>query len=148
MATPTPIISKNPLSISLPLTAPTGKIRVKQRDTFSEYGQPVAVKTTKMQNSNYVEWQIGYDLLANEDLTKEKQRAVGVQPMLYVCIPITELEFKKQVIGRPLETKEYGKWNVTLDVAEFSLEVFKMFGMLTENTITMFVKFSKHCLMT
>lgn len=34
MATPTPIISKNPLSISLPLTAPTGKIRVKQRDTF------------------------------------------------------------------------------------------------------------------
>lgn len=101
-----------------------------------------------MQNSNYVEWQIGYDLLANEDLTKEKQRAVGVQPMLYVCIPITELEFKKQVIGRPLETKEYGKWNVTLDVAEFSLEVFKMFGMLTENTITMFVKFSKHCLMT
>lgn len=236
MATPTPIISKNPLSISLPLTAPTGKIRVKQRDTFSEYGQPVAVKTTKMQNSNYVEWQIGYDLLANEEnknytslkntftnykkelkyayelseivyyslkncllresqikdtyntianykkenfldnidtmditrthpkevkinnmdffymsvsyplivkrfknyqiyveiLTKEKQRAVGVQPMLYVCIPITELEFKKQVIGRPLETKEYGKWNVTLDVAEFSLEVFKMFGMLTE----------------
>ena len=67
MATPTPIISKNPLSISLPLTAPTGKIRVKQRDTFSEYGQPVAVKTTKMQNSNYVEWQIGYDLLANEE---------------------------------------------------------------------------------
>lgn len=67
-----------------------------------------------------------------EILTKEKQRAVGVQPMLYVCIPITELEFKKQVIGRSLETKEYGKWNVTLDVAEFSLEVFKMFGMLTE----------------
>lgn len=47
MATPTPIISKNPLSISLPLTAPTGKIRVKQRDTFSEYGQPVAVKNNQ-----------------------------------------------------------------------------------------------------
>ena len=35
------ICNANGLSVSLPLTQPTGKIRVKERSLFSEYGNPV-----------------------------------------------------------------------------------------------------------
>lgn len=230
------LASKEVLKVSLPLTRPTGKIRIKERSFFGDYGLPVAGRTNKLGLSNYVEWQIGYDLLANaenrsktslNDLTftnyknerkyayelseilyysincglmdikqartayskiqnmpesctlekredmaicrtnplptnvngmnffrmtvkypilvhkfgqydiyaevtiKEKQRAVGIQPMLYVCLPITTLRFNTDVVGRTLGPKETADWIIGKEEASLSLELFTIFGMLT-----------------
>lgn len=228
-------IDNNRISFVLPLTQPTGKVRVKERNSFYEYGNPVAVRQTALTLRHYVEWQIGYDLLFNDDnknkttltnksfinyknecklpyelseivyysynnqfinlddikklyddikntretidvldemqinrtnsietsingidfykmkvsyplivhkfgkydiyaeiMNREKQRAIGVQSMLYVCLPITSLEFTKNPIGRVLDSNESAKWIIEKDEASLSLELFRIFGMLTE----------------
>lgn len=220
--------------VNLPLTKPTGKIRIKRRSFFAEYGAPVAPRQVPLTQSSYVEWQIGYDLLAsseNQDKTslgdstfknykgetkfayelseivlyawrhglvndadivkcisdirsvsdantfeetasisrtnpkevninglpfyemnvsyplfvhrfgqyeifaeimiREKQKAVGTQAMLYVCLPITALTFLKQPIGRTLEAKECAEWHIGREEAALSLELFRVFGMLS-----------------
>ena len=48
--------------VDIPLTSPTGKIRIKSRSMFYEYGIPHATRTVPLTQNNYVEWQIGYDL--------------------------------------------------------------------------------------
>ncbi len=48
------------LIIELPLTNPTGKIRVKRRSETSNYGLPIATRTEKFTENDYVEWQISY----------------------------------------------------------------------------------------
>lgn len=220
--------------VNLPLTKPTGKIRVKRRSVFSEYGLPVRPRQDPLTQTNYVEWQIGYDLLANEenqvktslaDLTfenykgetkfayelseivfyakkhgllddaaicdcyenirsvkeietfeataditrtnpkivqknglefyemhvsyplfvhrfgqyeiyaeiviREKQKAVGTQAMLYVCLPVMALKFAKEPIGRVLAAKECGEWHIGKEEAGLALELFRVFGMLS-----------------
>lgn len=220
--------------VNLPLTKPTGKIRIKQRSFFAEYGAPVAPRQVPLSQSSYVEWQIGYDLLASSEnqkktsltdstfknykgetkyayelseivlyawqhgqvkdadivkcisdirsvsdtntfeetasisrtnpkgviinglpfyemnvsyplfvhrfgkyeifaeiMIREKQKAVGTQAMLYVCLPITALTFLKQPIGRTLEPKECAEWCIGREEAALSLELFRVFGMLS-----------------
>lgn len=230
------IFDRSELSVVLPLTQPTGKIRIKERSFFSEYGLPVAARQTRLGLKHYVEWQIGYDLLAkseNEEKTslrsmmfknykgenkfayelseilyysyqrglvdlasirdayvaissipeedtferldsmnisrtnpkevdinglpfyqmlvsypmlvhkfgkydiyaevviKEKQRAVGTQAMLYVCLPLSTLRFKRQAIGRVLDARETAEWIIGGEEAALSLELFRVFGMLS-----------------
>ena len=72
-----------------------------------------------------------YDIYA-EIMNREKQRAVGVQPMLYVCLPITSLKYKEQPLGRILDSNECGEWVIGKEEARLSLELFRIFGMLTE----------------
>ena len=55
--------------VDIPLTTPTGKIRIKSRSMFYEYGAPHATRREPFTQNNYVEWQIGYDL---EDKQKDK----------------------------------------------------------------------------
>ena len=220
--------------VNLPLTKPTGKIRVKRRSAFYEYGQPVRPRQDALTQANYVEWQIGYDLLAEESnkpktslgattftnykgemkfayelseivfyarahgflddasirdchgkimsvkedetfeataeitrthpravqknglefyemrvsyplfvhrfgqyeiyaeiVIREKQKAVGTQAMLYVCLPVTSLTLAKNPIGRVLEAKECGEWHIGREEAALSLELFRVFGMLS-----------------
>lgn len=74
-----------------------------------------------------------FDILV-EIIIKEKQRAVGVQPMLYVCFPITHLSPNKNkpaLLGRKADLKECA--NLTLDEKDkaFVLEAFKIFGILS-----------------
>jgi len=45
--------------IKLPITRPTGKVRVKRRERG--FGEPVATRQYPMLDSDYIEWQIGYD---------------------------------------------------------------------------------------
>lgn len=228
--------SDNELKVTLPLTKPTGKIRIKERSFFSEYGLPVAGRTQNLGLTNYVEWQIGYDLRADasnksntslqdstfmnykgerkyayelseilyysvkhgllspeqikttyveikgvlesatlekredmaicrtnpqptnvngvdffrmtvkypmlvhkfgqydiyaEVMIKEKQRAVGTQAMLYVCLPLTSLKFKRNIVGRTLDAKETADWIIGEEEAALSLELFRIFGMLS-----------------
>lgn len=44
-----------------------GKIRIKERFAFSDYGIPVAPTQTIMTPKHYIEWQIGYDKVVNKN---------------------------------------------------------------------------------
>lgn len=230
------VCNSHELKVVLPMTLPTGKVRIKERSFFAQYGVPVAPRQIPLGQKNYVEWQIGYDLLATnenrgktslsslefrnyknelklayelseilfysvqnklisiaqvknlyslikavpEDLTfekmdsmnisrtnpqevsvnglpfykmmvsypmlvhkfgqydiyaeiviKEKQRAVGTQAMLYVCLPLSSLRFKKSVFGRTLDAHETADWVIGREEAELALELFRIFGMLS-----------------
>ena len=229
--------SDQTLAVAVPLTSPTGKVRIKRRSCFSEYGAPVAAKQEPFTQLSYVEWQIGYDVVVedNENLElttlpeerytgangktkalyelsefiyyfyrwglierwalldvknflqnlsaekfvdypdnfaiyrshpvpkqflgidffymqvkypllvykfapyeilveitiKEKQRAVGVQPMLYFCFPITELTTKKQLLGRTAETNETANFIISRANIDIFLNMLKIFGILS-----------------
>lgn len=62
---------------------------------------------------------------------REKQRAVGVQPMLYFCFPITELKSDDPLIGRCANTKEFGYFEINKNNAFIIIEMVKIFGMLS-----------------
>lgn len=233
------IIPGKEIRVALPLTAATGKIRVKRRSVLAEYGVPVATRREAFGLDCYVEWQIGYDAVvadseklklttlpekrfvgANgrekalyelseylfllrewkflsrkefselakklkaiprehlfdvhpdlaikrcyptektlngvqflstrveyplvihkfgpyeivaEIITREKQRAVGVQPMLYFCVPVTELAANPPLVGRVAECKETADFIVNRSNARVFLELLHLFGMLSES---------------
>jgi hypothetical protein len=61
MNVPAKIFTTNgKLIIKLPLTNPTGKIRVKRRSRTSNYGLSIATRTESFTKDDYVEWQISY----------------------------------------------------------------------------------------
>jgi hypothetical protein len=220
--------------VDIPLTTPTGKIRIKSRSMFYEYGNPHAARSKPITQNNYVEWQISYDLedkgkhnsslphisfiasnrkkkvlyelseylyyfyswdmitsselksiieflseLDEENLLsnhpdcritrthpvekqinnttffgmtlnypqlvykfgiyeilaeitiREKQKAVGVQPMLYLCFPITDLQVGENLIGRTAKTKETGKFVIDESNYRIVIEMVRIFGMLS-----------------
>ncbi len=224
--------------ISIPLTTTSGKTRIKQRDNIYGYGLPFASRSSKLNQKNYIEWQIGYDLEINhhkislttlpnltftaynekekslyelseylyylskfkiitiselrelknyindipkdqliskhshclikrthpvletinhldfeilkieypqlihkfknyeviaEITIKEKQRAIGIQPMLYFCFPITELFSKEPLIGRTANKKEFADFKINEDNAFIIIEMIKIFGMLSDS---------------
>jgi hypothetical protein len=51
--------------IEIPITTPTGKIRIKERKSYTDFGLPVATRQRCFNENMYVEWQIGYDLEIN-----------------------------------------------------------------------------------
>ncbi len=220
--------------VDISLTTPTGKIRIKSRSMFYEYGNPHAARSKPITQNNYVEWQISYDLedkgkhnsslphisfiasnrkkkvlyelseylyyfyswdmitsselksiieflseLDEENLLsnhpdcritrthpvekqinnttffgmtlnypqlvykfgiyeilaeitiREKQKAVGVQPMLYLCFPITDLQVGENLIGRTAKTKETGKFVIDESNYRIVIEMVRIFGMLS-----------------
>ena len=230
----------NKIFVEIPLTAQSGKARVKIRNSFYEYGLPTATRQIPFSQKHYIEWQIVYDadksdnekinitslkntefiganvrkkalyelseylfyfikwgiieineindilkFLENIDsndfldskfqilrshpmqkdilgidfycsevkypllvhkfsgfdilieiIIKEKQRAIGVQPMLYVCFPITELKptnNKSSLLGRVAESKECAYLILDSKDKQFLLETFKIFGILSES---------------
>ncbi|PIT96577.1 restriction endonuclease, partial [Candidatus Campbellbacteria bacterium CG10_big_fil_rev_8_21_14_0_10_35_52] len=74
----------------------------------------------------------GYEIVTEIKIT-EKQYAVGTQPMLYLCFPITELKAKISLIGRTAETKEIAYFEITKNNIKVFLEILKMFGTLSNN---------------
>lgn len=227
------------IKVPILLTTTSGKIRVKNRSMINEYGVPVATRRDGFSQSNYIEWQIGYDVIKKEtdklaesslpgtnfvgangkekalyelseyifwfyrwgiisekDLAEiekylreipeenlldenrelqidrshpiaktindfefdyaqvkypllihkfgkyeiiteikitEKQRAVGTQPMLYLCFPITELFAKKPLVGRVAEAKESADFAISRENISVFLKILKMFGILSKN---------------
>ena len=53
-------VGKGKLIVKLPLTTPTGKIRVKRRGRTSNCGIPIATKREVFKEIDYVEWRISY----------------------------------------------------------------------------------------
>ena len=223
------------IKVLLPVTEHTGKIRVKQRNMFIEYGLPIATRQKPLNQNCYMEWQISYgtailefgvdnekpisfqlyndknnhfselseylyyfmkwgvispneinelktqlkllkeqDFISNnphcqikrteldqtlnicgsnflmmkaeypqliydfkpynliaEITIKEKQRAVGNQPMLYVCIPVSELITNPPLIGRSAATKEHAEFILDENNYEVVLHLVKIFGILS-----------------
>jgi len=229
------------ITVAIPLTTTSGKIRVKQRDNIYGYGLPFASRSKKFNLNNYIEWQIGYDIevgkeysnkieqnlttvkdisflayngkmkylyelseylfyfakfgiftvadlqklkseissidknslidshphcqikrthpredningldfevlkieypqlihkfgdfeIITEITIREKQRAVGVQPMLYFCFPITKLESDEVLIGRTAKKKELAYFKFNKDNAYIVFEMLRIFGMLS-----------------
>ncbi len=73
-----------------------------------------------------------YEILTEIKIT-EKQYAVGVQPMLYFCFPVTELISPKHLIGRTAETKETADFEINSSNISIFLEMLKIFGILSKN---------------
>lgn len=227
------------IEVPILLTAVSGKIRIKNRSIVNEYGTPVAVRRDGFALTNYIEWQIGYDVVKKEaeklaesslpetefigangkikalyelseyiwyfykwnvisreelegvinylnsiqanDLIDnnselqidrshpiakningfdfeytqvkypllvhkfngyeiiteikitEKQYAVGTQPMLYLCFPITELKTEVNLVGRVAEVKEIASFEITENNIKVFLEMLKMFGILSNS---------------
>ena len=74
-----------------------------------------------------------FDILV-EIIIREKQRAIGSQPMFYVCFPITQLvsfKNKSALLGRVAETKEFAYLVLDSKDKQFLLESFKIFGILS-----------------
>lgn len=71
-----------------------------------------------------------YEIIA-EIMIREKQRAVGIQPMLYFCFPITQLQPDSILLGRCANIKEFAKFEFNGENAFIILEMIKIFGMLS-----------------
>jgi len=71
-----------------------------------------------------------YEVIA-EITIREKQRAIGIQPMLYFCLPITELKSDNPLIGRCADTKEFAYFEINKNNAFIIIEMIKIFGMLS-----------------
>ena len=54
--------NKKIIVVEIPLTTPTGKIRIKERRNFMDTGIPVATRQKPFNHKMYVEWQIGFDI--------------------------------------------------------------------------------------
>ena len=73
-----------------------------------------------------------YEIVAEIKIT-EKQYAIGTQPMLYLCFPITELENSEKLLGRTAETKELATFNINENNISVFVEMLKLFGMLSKS---------------
>jgi len=74
----------------------------------------------------------GYEIVTEIKIT-EKQYAVGTQPMLYLCFPVTKLKAKTNLIGRTAKTKEIAYFEITENNIKVFLEMLKMFGVLSNS---------------
>lgn len=91
---------------------------------------------------NYMYAKIEYPLLIykfdkyeiiTEIVVREKQYAVGTQPMLYFCFPITELKDSGKLLGRVAKAKEEAVFSFNESKKDVLLEMLKIFGTLTAN---------------
>ena len=68
-----------------------------------------------------------------EIIIREKQRAIGIQPMLYLCFPITELKTNTPLIGRIAGAREFASFVFDNTNVDILLEMLKIFGILSKN---------------
>jgi len=77
-------------------------------------------------------YKVGNFEIMSEIIIKEKQRARGIMPMLYLCFPITELDNGSSYIGRTAKTKELGTLTIDKNNINVFIEIFKLFGTLSQ----------------
>ena len=73
-----------------------------------------------------------YEIIT-EIIIREKQYAIGVQPMLYLCFPVTELRTTISLIGRPAEKKEEAEFMLNKSNFGILIKLLHLFGMLSIN---------------
>ena len=109
-------------------------------DNFAiERSQPVPKKVLDI---DFFYSQVKYPLLIHkfepyeilvEIKISEKQYAIGVQPMLYFCFPITELKSDRPLLGRSAETKEAADFVINRKNIHIFINMIKIFGILSAN---------------
>jgi len=110
-------ISNKTLRISLPITTPTGKVRVK-RPVKGYASEPIACRSVPVRSGDYLEWQISYDtdslnepsVLKNVVLQKEQGVRYGCELAWLIqksrdtgILPRTEYDALKRLVGTPLD---------------------------------------------
>lgn len=87
----------------LPLTQPTGLVRVKQRNNIYEAGIPIATRQKKFTPNLYLEWQIAYD---TEKISESRQQIIFTRhkinddsKMQKATYELTDLLFEAIQIG-------------------------------------------------
>lgn len=75
----------------------------------------------------------GFEIVT-EIIIKEKQYAIGVQPMLYFCFPVTTLSSRTTpLIGRVAEKNESALFEINRENCGILLKLLYLFGMLSNN---------------
>ncbi len=110
------IVELNPIlkviKVEIPITKPTGKIRIKERRQYTDFGIPVATRRKPFNKHMYIEWQVGYDA----DLSSDKAE--------FSTLKDSGLTF----------TGFNGKKKILYELSEF-LYYFKKWGVIEENQI-------------
>ena len=116
-------------------------------DSFLDVNPELSIKRTHpvyktINNFNFMWTKVEYPLLVykfdNYEIVAEikiteKQYAIGTQPMLCLCFPITELENSEELLGRTAKTKEFANFVINEKNIKVFLEMLKLFGTLSKN---------------
>lgn len=88
------------LNYEFPLSKATGKIRIKERLAFSDYGQPIAPTKTKITPKHYIEWQIGYDRVIEKGEKSHFIGANGKEKQIYELSEFLKFGLKSNLISK------------------------------------------------
>lgn len=76
-------------------------------------------------------YEISELILKIEIIIKEKQKALGIQPMLFLCIPIKLVEEFSEIEGKLAETKQKATYLITESNFQLIIETVKIFALLS-----------------
>ena len=100
----------NLLKYPFPLSKAMGKIRIKERFAFSDYGIPIAPTQTIITPKHYIEWQIGYDRIVSKNETYHFIGANGKTKEIYE-------------LSEFLDFALYEKWITHQDIANLQISI-------------------------
>ncbi|NHA54546.1 R.Pab1 family restriction endonuclease [Helicobacter pylori] len=106
--------SKKAIEVYVPLTSISGKVRVKIRHAFSDYGVSTATRKIPFSLKHYVEWQIGYNAPIKDKekfelttLKDEKYHFLGANNKVKTLYELSEIiDYAKQLGLISLENLE------------------------------------------
>ncbi len=106
--------NKKVIEVSIPLTSISGKVHVKIRHAFSDYGISTATRKIPFSLKHYVEWQIGYDVPIKDKekfelttLKDEKYHFLGANNKVKTLYELSEIiYYAKQLNLISLENLE------------------------------------------
>ncbi|MCK0504100.1 R.Pab1 family restriction endonuclease [Helicobacter pylori] len=106
--------NKKAIEVSIPLTSISGKVRVKIRHAFSDYGISTATRKIPFSLKHYIEWQIGYDVPIKDKekfelttLKDEKYHFLGANNKVKTLYELSEMiYYAKQLNLISLENLE------------------------------------------
>ncbi len=97
---------KKAIEVSIPLTSISGKVRVKIRHAFSDYGILTATRKIPFSLKHYVEWQIGYDVPIKDKekcelttLKDEKYYFLGSNNKIKTLYELSEMIYYVKQLG-------------------------------------------------
>ncbi|WQR69805.1 R.Pab1 family restriction endonuclease [Helicobacter pylori] len=98
--------NKKVIEVSIPLTSISGKVRVKIRHAFSDYGISTATRKIPFSLKHYVEWQIGYDVPIKDKekfelttLKDEKYHFLGANNKVKTLYELSEIIYYAKRLG-------------------------------------------------
>ncbi|KNE08542.1 restriction endonuclease R.HpyAXII [Helicobacter pylori] len=97
---------KKVIEVSIPLTSISGKVRVKIRHAFSDYGISTATRKIPFSLKHYIEWQIGYDVPIKDKekfeltaLKDEKYHFLGANNKVKTLYELSEMIYYAKQLG-------------------------------------------------